>query len=270
VKEVFAAIRAGDTSGESGIVELGPAAVPAVGSFVQDPSKDVREAAVTVLGLLHSAGAVPHLTRALEDSSFDIRERAAAALYERFDPETLGQHPDLGQALRVDVDRRGAGAVPILLLGYFPGPATEEVLVAASKRGRDTATKLHSWNPTVRADLPALVALARIGAPGAAAALLERIGAATLDELEFLLLAVRSIDSPAPLRRLLATLDDRRRVRDGLPSAGPKPRLADVAVNAFVNRLMLKVSFPAERKTDYSPRQVAEVRRLAEAALGHL
>src|SRR5262245_12488792 len=86
VRRAFEAVRQGDLGPVSALQQGGPAVVPLLSPYAQDTSEAVRREAVSLLSVLGGEAALPLLVGALADPSADVRERAALALYGRYDP----------------------------------------------------------------------------------------------------------------------------------------------------------------------------------------
>jgi hypothetical protein len=265
VDEAFRAFRQGDAGPSSELLGLGATLVPHVGKYVGDSSEDVRGHALAVIAAIGGADALRHLIRGLRDASPEIQERTANALYDRFVPEVVVRERAVPAALRASVQRHPSAAA-ILLLAYCPGKETERVLGPLTHE-ESLKTKLHSWERPVSVALPSLIAGSRVGLSRAREALLERIEAGPLDELQFILVANREIDAPEVLHALARTLDDDRLVPGGVPSGVPQRRLRDLAVDAYVQRLQLKPVFPLNPAARYSQPQIDEIKRLLRAAV---
>ncbi len=257
------AARTGDFAPMSELAGHGPSLAPHLRPYLADDSDDVRLAVVSVIAALKSEAAVPLLVIALADRQLEIQERAAAALYALDQPAaTATLAGDVAAALRSSVAGGNKAAAAILLLAYFPGDETVQVLSALLGGEDGRRTKLHPWSPSVPVALPALVALSRVGPPRHRATLLASIDGASLDDLTFLLSVMREVDAPAVLHALAPTLSDTREIEGGVPSgAQPRRRLADAAVDAFAGRLRLGLSFPLNDAGRYSATQRSEVGR---------
>jgi hypothetical protein len=268
VQRAFEAVRQGDLGPVSALQQEGPAAVPFLSAYVQDASEAVRREAVSLLSF-GGVPALPLLAPALADPSADIRERAAQAMYRRYDPPQVAAHAPAGPALRACAASGDPAAAALLLLAYFPGPETERVLRAEVDRAPPLSTKLYQWSAPVPTALPARVALSRLGDNEARSALWQQAAAETgLAPLVFLLAALREVDEPKILHALKRALDDERETGSGAPvGVEPARRLCDDAVNAFVRRLGLPVSFPLSDARRYSPAEIAEVRRRIDEAI---
>jgi hypothetical protein len=261
VDKAFEAARKGNFGPSSVLQKQGSVIVPYLAPYLNDSSEDVRGQVVALLKVLGGEDALSLLVKALADASADVRERAARALYENYDPLKISKHTDSGTALRQSVKAGNNSAAALLLLGYFPGKETESLLRGVRDRKERSQTKLFEWSPVVMVSLPANISLSRLGDKKSRMALLETIEASSLGELEFLLKTIREIDAPEVLHLLKRTLDDEREVNAGVPSgAEPKRRLCDEAVNAFVNRLQLNVGVQLSDARRYSKAEIDTVR----------
>lgn len=269
VAKAFAAVKRGDLSQLSSLEKLGSSAVPALAPLVADPDENVRREAVALLAVVGGESAVPPLSRALSDSSTDVAERAALALYERFDPDQVVANSDAAKATLASIAAGRPTAATLLLAGYLPGEATKQSLRRFLEQpGSNYETTLLSGSSPVSARLPAQLALARLGDVEAMRSVAELTERAPVAEWQLLFSAIRDINAPLMLHALKRALDDQRETAAGIPShAGPKRRVCDEAVNALTNRLKLKTSFPLTTTQRYSPDQLAEVRRLIDEML---
>ncbi len=268
VEKAFAAARQGDFGPSSDLVSLGPAVVPLLQPYLDDPSEDVRRQAVDLLKAMPGAAAIPLLAKALADPTADIRERASLHLYANYKPEQLSGNASLGAALRKSIESGSDSAAAVLLLGYFPSPEAVAALEALLARAGGAQTELYSWSPVVPVTLPVHVSLSRLGHSTARASLLKEIESSNLAKLQFLLAVIREIDAPEALHALKRTLADTRVTGGGAPSgAQSKRRLCDDAVNAFLGRLRLKVDFTPSDADLYSEAQIESVRRAINSAI---
>jgi HEAT repeat protein len=136
---------------------LGRMGAPAVGllsAALKDPSASVREAAAKALGEIGNPGAVEGLSAALTDSSAGVRQSAAKALARIGWTSESGQ---TGEAYRLVQQRDWAGCVRL------GAPAVDPLLAALKRRDR-----------RVRAS--AAEALGKIANPRAAKALVATLG----------------------------------------------------------------------------------------------
>ena len=81
-----------------GLLALGPAAIPALGSALNDREKSVRARAVEVLGEIGDPGAITAIMRALRDGDDEVRWRAVLAgpkcgISPMYLPRGLSQRP---------------------------------------------------------------------------------------------------------------------------------------------------------------------------------
>jgi hypothetical protein len=261
VEAAFQAARAGDFGPSSKLQDAGEAVVPLLKPFVTDANEAIRRQAVDLAGVLDGEAALPLLATALTDSSADIRQRAAGHLYEHQDPVRVAGHTELAQALQHYLTLESDAAAAVLLLSYFPDAATQAALQRVRANAAAALTKLRPWLPVVPLALPVDMALSRLGESEARRALLQRIADGRLEELQFLLEAIREIDAPAVLHALTATLADEREISSGVPSgAEPRRRLADLAVNAFVKHLRLQVNFELADEKRFSQAEIDQVK----------
>lgn len=268
VEQAFQAARKNEFDRVSRLPALGPRVAPLLAPYLRDAQVDLRREAVAVLAAIGGAAALPLLLEALGDQDADISERAARVLYTQYEPTSLARDKAAGLALRASVLAGHRTAAGLLLLGYFPDAENERALRVVVDEFGAERTKLSDWTPLVAVALPAQVALSQLGDHAARAALLRAIDHASIAEAEFFLSVLRDIDSPTVLHAVKKTLGDNREIASGVPSgAGPRRRLSDAAVNAFVRRLNLKVDFELADSRRYSDEQVAQVRRLIDTSL---
>lgn len=262
VEAAFAAARSGDFGPSSELASLGEGVAPLLAPYVTDSEEDIRRQAVALLAAIDGEAALAPLATALADGSQDIRQRASTALYESYDPGRLAERPEVGEALRNSIQQGNESGGAILLLGYFPGAGSEEVLRGLRQRRGSGMTEVFSWSPVVPISLPANVALSRLGEQEARDALMSRIEAGDLEDLRFMLYALRDIDAPALLHALKdATLDDTREVFGEMPSGvEPQIRLQDLAVTQFAKRFGLQMDFEVSGQKQYSDDEIAAVR----------
>lgn len=268
VARAFADVRQGNLAAISDVQQWGVAAVPWVKPYLRDPDEVVRREAVSVLAVVGGESALPLLTQALTDASSEIRERAARALYERYEPASVAAEPAATKALISHLELGEPSAAALLLLGYCSGDSPQSALRKYLERGVDQPTKLFAASAPVAASLPAQVALAHLGDRAAMTALARTTEQATVAQLSFLLAVLNDIDAPRVLHAIKQALDDPRETSGGVPSGTqPRRRLCDDAVNAFVKRLTLHVAFPLSDAQRYSPQQIDQVRQQIDAFL---
>src|SRR5262245_57544449 len=143
IQEAFEAVRAGDLGPVSELQSVREDLAPLLSLYLQDRNEDVRREAISLLALEGGPSALPLLTRALADPNPELQERAALALYEQYDPAQLAAYSPLGEALAASVTADNSSAAAALLLAYFPGPETEQVLRAERDRTPPSAVKLY-------------------------------------------------------------------------------------------------------------------------------
>jgi len=97
---------------------------------------------------------------------------------------------------------------------------------------------------------------------------LETINSGEPKELEFLFSVLREIDAPEVIHGLKQVLKDERPTKAGVPSgAEPELRLCDLAVNALVRGLDLKVDSELSESDRYTPEQIEAVRQAINQSL---
>jgi hypothetical protein len=268
VRTAFDAARKGELQPSAELAQAGRPVAPYVAPFVKDASRDVRRQAVAVLGAVGGKAALAPLLKALGDPETDIQEAAATAIFDGYAPKAVAAEPGAGAALReAALAGTKSPAVP-LLLAYFPGPATVDALEKLRRRDSEAQTRLRSWSLPVAVSVPVNVALSRLGSGDGRKELLAMLGKGEQGELEFLLDALREVDSPEVLHAIARTLDDTRPVDNRVPSGvEPRPRLCDVAVGAYINRLKLRVGFEVNSAGQYTPEQIEQVRKAIRLAI---
>jgi hypothetical protein len=262
VNKALEAVRQGDYGEVEKLGEPGPDLIPALAAFAEDPNADVRREATRLLVQIGGRETLPPLVTVLTDSDAAIQELAAEGLF---------QHTPTSDIRAVSgAEGRAAAAVAsglhtapaILLLGHFSSSESGDVLRSLLAMGPEHVSKMHEWSETVPVSLPARVALSLRGDESARRDLLEVIRAGDPASIEFLLSGVRELDAPELVHALKNVLDDQRPTHAGVPSGGePELRLCDLAVSALVRGLDLEVGFEIRDSAQYTPEEIAEVRR---------
>jgi HEAT repeat protein len=203
------------------------------------------------------------LTEALADESFDLRSRAASALYWKCDRAAAAAFAPL-LCRTLELGNAEAGAV--LLLGY----ARPEVAVPCLQKpaGQRKMVKLAVSARPVPIAVPIRVALARLGEAEAVRDLRMAFEKPDLETSLFLLGVLRDIDDREALRASLRFLDDEREAPGVVSHATRTVR--DVAVEALAARFSLKPTFSLAPGRRYAAREIAEIRAAAERAISAL
>jgi HEAT repeat protein len=269
VSKAFDAARGGDLSQLSGLEKLGPPLAPALAAYVSDADESVRREAVALLSVVRGDTAIGLLAKAINDSSPEVAERAANALYERFDPDRVAGNADAAKALIDNIAKGQPAAATLVLAGYLPAESARPGLeVFLRQPGSDYQTALSSGANPVKARLPARIALARLGDKIAMRDVANLTDQASVEEWQFLFAVIRDINAPRMLHAIKRALDDTRETSAGIPShAGPKRRVCDEAASALAARLNLKTSFPPTAVQRYTAEQLAEVHRLIDETI---
>lgn len=268
VRLAFESVRDNDLTGVTQLQTEGAPLVLLLTNYLSDKDDAVRREAVSLLSCVAGPAALPLLITALNDSAAEIRERAARALYEKYDVPTLVAEPGLEKSLLQSVNTPEPPAASVLLLAYFPSAESTNALTKLRDLRPVQAIKLHDWSTPIPLDLVAKVALARHGSLEDQQSVIQAFASPAVSHAEFLLAALREIDSSTLLREFSKFLDDTREASTLMHSApNLRPRLCDLAVNALVKRLELKVSFAIGAYRHYQAVERDEVRRLFEQAV---
>ena len=244
LSRAFDAAKAGDYGPLAALPEPTAAAIPAIERGLSDDSEVVRRESVTLLSLIRDPRAAPALAKALDDASADVASRAAAALYE-LGPDAIAADPSVGERLRSAVAGGLTAGGAILMLAHAPanGASVGTLKATRAERG-DALTEVFSASPVVPVALMADVALAKLGDQQAQDHVVDAIETGDLNTFQFLLSALREIETPRLIETLAtATLGDTRTVDgDMVSSAETGVRLADVAAVRLAQRFDLPVA----------------------------
>ncbi len=93
VRLAFESVRHNDLAGVTQLQTEGPPLVPLLTNYLSDKDDSVRREAVSLLICVAGPAALPLLVTALTDSTAEIRERAARALYGKYDVPTWSTSP---------------------------------------------------------------------------------------------------------------------------------------------------------------------------------
>lgn len=241
--KAFEAVKAGDYGPLSALKTPSTAIIPAIARALSDDSEVVRREAVTLLGLTNDPAAAPALSLALMDPVDDVATRAAAALY-RLGQDAIDADASVGERLREAVGKGFAAGGAILMLAHARAKAeTISTLQALREKKGDSPAEVFPSSPVVPVALMVDVSLARLGDGAAEDRIVAAIGNGDLTTGEFLLSALREIESIRLIETLAtATLADARPVEGDAPSgAETGVRLADLAATRLVQRFRLPV-----------------------------
>jgi hypothetical protein len=145
----------------------------------------------------------------------------------------------------------------------------QAVVEPLATAGDGEKTELRPASPVVAVALPAHVALSLMGHAPSRLQLQQSITSGDLDELRFLLEAIRHIDAPEVLHPLAdRTLADRREtVNAGPIGAGDRLRLCDEAVNAFGQNFNLKLGFDPAEKRRFTDSEISQVDKAVDGLM---
>ena len=269
VKKAFDEAKKGNFELTAALPKLGAAVIEFLEPYLDDPDISVKSEVIGILSEIGGEKSLGLLTKALNNSEGDIQRKASETLYTNYSDKIISSHREIGAALKKSIESGNDSAAAIFLLSRYDEISAEKVLQPLSEdQNADRLTKLSDSSPAVRVAIPAQLALAKLGKSEARNALLSHIESAPTEELEFLLDVLNEIDSPEILHLLKITLEDRTEISGGVPShAVLQTRLCDLAVNAFVKRLTLKVRFKLTDSKRYSVAQISQVRKLIDGAI---
>lgn len=191
----------------------------------------------------------------------DKAARAADALYEMPGVADAFADPQAGEAVAKCVARSNRTAAAVLLLGYSPAGSPVLKRLLSDEHGTEPV-KLKAWSRTVPLRVVALTALSRLGDGDARQRLLAEIPEYEAPVRIFLLDVLHYIDAPEVWYALSEYLHDTREIPEGVPSGAARRRLCDHAVDAFVKRLALTISFSQKLGGRYELEEVEQVLKL--------
>lgn len=188
---------------------------------------------------------------------------AAEALYASPDKAGVVADKAAARALIESIEKGNRSAAAILLAGYAAG--SDKVLKQIAAEHPDEPVKLKSWSRTVPLRIAAAVALSRSGDAGARRDILEHASEYPDNIRIFLLDVLKDFDAPEIWHLLSGYMKDETEIPEGVPSGAERRRVADHAVDAFLDALSLPVSFPRNPGGRYTAEQIDEaVRALRE------
>ena len=229
----------------------------------QDLTEDARRDRIMQWQARATPADCKALTEALADESFDLRSRAASALYWKCDrADAANFAPLLCKTLALQNAEAGA----VLLLGYAKPETAVPCLQEAARQRR--MVKLAISARPVPIALPVKVALARLNQAESVRELRAAFEKPEVETSLFLLGVLRDIEDREALRASLRFLDDEREAPGAVSHAVRAVR--DVAVEALVARFSLRPAFPIEPGRRYTARELAEIRALAEQRISSL
>lgn len=242
-------VRAKDPSATILAADLGPAAAPTLVPLTRDADEGVREIALLCLAETGGAGAVRAMLARLNDSAPMVRSAALKGLEHQ---AKAGDVPAMLHGVEA-TDDAGSRRYLALVIGRLGSAADLPTLQRVCSRFTDAET-----------GEGCLTALAQVGDPASRTEFARRLAAARDRELARFLEYAERIRAPWLVPALAPLLTNLTPVRwigvDGLP--GPENlRAADIAVNLIAAITGKQFGFPLSPRTNYSPEQLAEVRR---------
>lgn len=277
VKQAFDPSRKYDYQWEDEIKPYGKKLIPFLEPYLNDPDGSVRRKVLNLVKDIKELEAVPLLIKSLYNSDLGILRLATFYLYDNFDHQTLARNAAVGDALRASAAQGNGSLSSIILLGYFPAPTTEKVLLSIPAK-----TSLNYWTNNraigfeteIPSTVPVYLSLYRIDRQKYAAPLTDLIKKAAPGEIEFLLFTLGYVDDPALLKLIFEKGIVNRKV---LPSEygiegellANSMRTNDLTVNQFARKLDLDLGFKIQ-ETRYAPTKIVRARRKIAAKLATL
>jgi hypothetical protein len=195
----------------------------------------------------------------LRSSDPDTAARAADGLFAMGSAREIFADRQAGEALRESIARNNRTAATVLLLGYLPdsAPLLQQLVRAHGAE----LVKLKPWSRMVPLRVAATAALSRLGEREDRHRFLAEIPEYEDSIRIFLLDLLAYIDSPEVWHALGEYLNDTREIPEDVPSGAARRRVCDHAVDAFLARFALPVSFQQLPGGQYGAKEIEEVRQ---------
>lgn len=246
----------GDPNAVNALVAKGDQAIPELALRLAGGDRSDRLDVVGLLAAIGTPAIVPSLLPLFDDADPELRERATQAVFSVVVAHGVPATPEFADGVVASMDEHPSGAA-LLLAGLVPKAGK-----LLSAHARDThLVKTKNAGPAVPAATAATVALSLLGDSDARSRLESSIAEADANTLEFYLDVVALFDDPALLQTLArVTLANQTAVHDNLPSGVTPPRrLADRAVEAFVERLKIRPEFELQPTKRYSDKEIDQI-----------
>lgn len=283
VKKAFDEVRQGSYSAANNLIKYGERVFPYLKPYLKDENEDVQRQLVKIVMETGGDQSLPLIAELFKNSIPQSRKNSIGSLYlyyslalkqmplgefskyKTFEPAKIAAQKEIGETLRSNIKEGNADFRGVFLLINFPGAETEDILKEAAQKSSTTEGEKKS--------LAAKIVLARLGNKEAETEVSKLAAGDNLQSLRFLLENIIEIDSKDILASLEETLDNKtvltkgkadgtihEKTADGLWIEYPvSRRLCDLAVNSFVEKFNLKVSFRLHSNT-YTDKQISEVR----------
>lgn len=216
---------------------------------------------------------IPLLIRRVENNDGNKSEEASDILFVNFDRRTLENRTELGDALIKSIEKGYASEAAYLLLGYFPSAANRQILESKCSEFQNGKKKN---DISERAKFVLVCALKSSVGKENGMMLIEQSRSAEYKDYTYLLEKLNLIEESETLRILfqIFVYDNRHYITYIDPSppemlAG-EPRVLDLAINKFAERLNLDVGFKLKEDKRYTQRQVNLAQRTILAKLSEL
>lgn len=201
------------------------------------------------------------LIEQLRATDIELHEKAAYTYY--LGTCDVAPGAEIVNALIDSVRSGNLSPAAFLLIGKSGHPSVAVALSQVREEHGDQMTKLNPWDMPITVADALLLPLSKSGDVASRQVLLERIEDNDPAILTYLLNVAGDVDSPEILHALgRVALKNHTEILGGVPSgAAPARRVADLSVDALVDRLSLDVDFalrPSQRYTDGEISQVSE------------
>ena len=235
-------------------------------TYSKSGKPSVREQVIGLTGQIKADEAIPLLVRGVADSERRNAEIASEILFKNYSRETLVNNRDLDNSLSKSGINGNNSIAFYPLLGYFPTAANQKIIGENCEKLTAGKSKLDFFD--TQKSLVACVVRSGIGTEKGAR-WIEKFRAEYGHSFYFLLANLNLIEDPNTLKTIFnaAIIDDSPLdpvfIEFGVPHPNPKyePRLLDLAVNKYAERLKINLGFKLEEAKRYSKTQVFIARR---------
>ena len=233
--------------------------------YLSSKDENIRLFVINLLVDIKASETVPLLVRGVEDTEKNNAEKASDIIFVNFDRRTLENRIELKDALIKSIEKGYASEAAYLLLGYFPSAANRAIL---ERKCSEFQNGKKRNDISERAKFTLVCVLKSTVGTENGAKLIEQSRSAEYKDYTYLLEKLSLIEEAETLRILfqIFVYDTRLYVTHIDPSppemlAG-EPRVLDLAINKFAERLKLNVGFKLEDDKRYTQRQVNLARRI--------
>jgi hypothetical protein len=217
-----------------------PNALPYIAKYMTNPDSRVRVAAGHLIRVMRTPAAVKILVELMDDRTNAAARFPVRYFYDDYDCAMLRVNG--GERLRdslITFAKTGGvlmSAKPILLLSCVNADETARQFIE-SERGGIRTVMLDFGMPPVSIRIPLDMVLAHWGRADGVERVQQIIEGGKVDDLFFLLRAMKFINDDSLLKKLAVLLEDKRNVVKVCSECEEYLRVADLAVYAFAERL---------------------------------